>query len=91
MNAKETPRLGSYAVLLALFSCVSAEPLLAQQKDYQEAHVYITAPVVPPATAEVSPAVEVIGTNWTSYSRTAGNGRGSQYKEFPFLWVFVPG
>ncbi len=59
MNTKPTPRVGSHAVLVALCSCLLAGPLFAQQKDYQEAHVYITAPGASPTTGPVSPAVEI--------------------------------
>ena len=59
MNTKPTPRVGSHAVLVALCSCLLAGPLFAQQKDYQEAHVYITAPGASPTIGPVSPAVEI--------------------------------
>ena len=46
-----------FALLVGLL----AGPLLAQPKDYQEAHVFVTAPGTPPATGPVSPAAEVVG------------------------------
>jgi len=58
MNIQQTLRVSSYAVLLASLCCLLAGPLFAEEKDYKEAHVFITAPAAPPA-GRVSPAVEV--------------------------------
>jgi hypothetical protein len=60
MNTKHTSRIGRHTVVLALFSCLVAEPLFAQERHYQEAHVCITAPGALPTATPVSPAVEVV-------------------------------
>ncbi|MGO8678261.1 MAG: glycoside hydrolase family 30 protein [Limisphaerales bacterium] len=61
MTTNYTSRIGVHtALVLALFSWFLAGPLFAEEKHYQEAHVFITAPGAPPDTTPVSPAAEVV-------------------------------
>ena len=58
MKTKHTPHAVAYAAVLVPFFCLPVGSLCARQKDYKEAHVFITAPS--PSSATVALAVEVV-------------------------------